>query len=165
MKKLFLLRHAEASNDLGADDHDRSLTPNGLNQASKVGGYLKNHNYMIDLVLCSSARRTKMTLKGLQDGGAVISKKEYSDTLYNAPASHLMNELFGSSGDNVLIIAHNPGIHQFSGLMVQKGDPEYIERLMFGYAPATLSIFECPFNEWADASENKSTLIDLFTPS
>lgn len=165
MKKLLLLRHAEAANDLGADDSERPLTSKGVKQATIVGQYLQNNGYAIDHVLCSSARRTKMTLKGIQDSGAMLDKKDYLDTLYNAPAERLMNELFAATGKNVMMIAHNPGIHQLAGMLTQTGSPQHIERLMFCYTPATLSIFECPFDEWTDTAENQSALIDLFVPS
>lgn len=139
MRKIYLLRHAEATSEFSAPDKDRRLTNFGKSQATEMGIILSQHQ--INHVLCSSAARTQETLKELQNAGAVFGEVKIIDELYNAPADILSIHIENTKG-NVLLIAHNPGIHQLAFQMAQDGDDALINQLAMGYAPATLSIFE-----------------------
>ena len=63
MKRLVLLRHAKAipaSPDL--DDRDRRLADRGRSDAIRIGQFLKEESCVPELVLCSTALRTRETL-------------------------------------------------------------------------------------------------------
>mgnify|MGYP003655208627 CR=1 FL=1 len=66
-KRLFLLRHAIAVNELSDGDANRPLAPKGAEDAVALGQHMLKNDYKPDFVLCSPARRTRETLKGLQD--------------------------------------------------------------------------------------------------
>lgn len=138
-RKIYLLRHAQAEGGFGTNDKERNLTDHGKQQAMQVGAILKSHD--IETVLCSSATRTQQTLEGVKNGGTVFKKIEILDQLYNAPPDTLMNEV-GKTQGTILVIAHNPGIHQLAFQLAESGDSALINQLTMGYAPATLSIFE-----------------------
>ena len=68
MKRLTVLRHAEASPALpGADDFDRPLSAKGWQQARRVGEEIKSRALTFDLVLASTARRVRETLDGVAE--------------------------------------------------------------------------------------------------
>lgn len=160
MPQLYLLRHAQAGSSLSTKDQDRSLTPHGIEQAKTVAPYLND----IDLALCSSAKRTRMTLQTVIDAGANIKKIDYLDTLYNAPAGEILKALQSCEAQNILIIAHNPGIHQLAGTFVGEGNKSQVGKLKLFYQPATLSIFDCPIESWGDIQPQSNTLLDLIIP-
>lgn len=147
MRKIYLLRHAQADANFSIGDKDRPLTPYGKEQALEAGIFLKNHE--IDHILCSSAKRTQETMVGLQEAGVQFGKVRILDQLYNAPADILHEEIETVNG-TILMIAHNPGIHQLAFQMASQssggGEDQLINQLInqlaMGYPPATLSIFE-----------------------
>ena len=51
----------------GQDDHDRALSARGRTEAVAAGVWLREHGYLPDRVLCSSARRARETLDLAQD--------------------------------------------------------------------------------------------------
>ncbi len=161
MKKLYLLRHAQADSHTGVDDKARALTAHGILQAGYVGDYLRDQNITIDSVLCSSARRTKMTFSEIKNSRVTIKKEQFLDKLYNAPAGDLLYALQQAQGDNVLMVAHNPGIHQLANMIVGDSNSQIEQQLMLGYHPATLSVFECDCDAWADIKLQGNSLVSL----
>ena len=158
MLKLFILRHAQAASDYNVDDYQRPLTLHGIEQAGLVASSLPN----IETAICSSALRTKMTLEAVKKAGTNIKKTLYSDAIYNAPAGELLTAIQGAgTAKTLLIIAHNPGIHQLANILSAEDSSTLREELRFSYAPATLSILECPIDNWADIKPQKNTLVDL----
>jgi phosphohistidine phosphatase len=66
MKQLFLLRHAKSSwDDSELVDHDRPLAPRGRRAVKLIAEHLRREGVTPDLVLCSSALRTRETLEGI----------------------------------------------------------------------------------------------------
>lgn len=161
-KTLYLLRHAQAESALNCDDKDRPLSAQGIQQAEKVGLYLKEK--AIDSVICSSAKRTRMTLKAVQENGEEFENIEYSDAAYNAPVGELLNIIQASSADNILLIAHNPGIHMLANIFINDDENANTEKLKIFYRPATLSIIECDIDHWKDIQPHENKLIDLVIP-
>ena len=60
-RRLVLIRHAKAARPSGVDDHDRPLDPRGRRDAPALGRWLAAEVGGIDLVLSSSAERTRET--------------------------------------------------------------------------------------------------------
>lgn len=112
MKKLYLLRHAEAERGAGKSDFERPLTPFGRSQAKLVGEYLKDNSIMPDLILCSDAVRTGQTLDLINEVYQLTSKIVLVHDLYNASTDvlekHVLmtNEATGS----LMLVGHNPAI-------------------------------------------------------
>jgi len=62
MNMLHLLRHAKSSAKEDVEDHERPLSRRGHDAARRVGKHLPAMTGTLDLVLCSSALRTRETL-------------------------------------------------------------------------------------------------------
>src|SRR6187200_3248617 len=81
--RLYLLRHAKSSwDDPGLPDHDRPLAPRGRKAAKRMGAHLRERGIEPQLVLCSSARRTRETVERLALPSG--SQVEVEDGLYAA---------------------------------------------------------------------------------
>ncbi len=61
MHRLHLLRHAKSDRDQPVEDKERRLSRRGRETARRVGESLPAAIGQIDLVLCSSALRTRET--------------------------------------------------------------------------------------------------------
>ena len=69
MKQVYILRHAKSSWDnKDLSDFDRPLSKRGEKDAKKMCSFIKNKNFFVDKVICSSAKRTKETFDLIADG-------------------------------------------------------------------------------------------------
>lgn len=160
MPKLYLLRHAQAASDFSTDDKERPLTPHGIAQAQSLAKHLSG----IQKTLCSSAKRTQMTAQSIKDVNGNLESIEYRDDLYNAPAGSILNAIQECNAENLLVIAHNPGIHLLARSLANKGDQAQMEQLNIFYNPATLSVFECDIESWSNIQPQSNTLLNLIIP-
>ncbi len=118
MKRLYLLRHAEA-HSTAQDDKSRTLNGNGQQQANALNSIMRERNYSPDHVACSDAVRTQETLALVwPDHGA-----DFPPDFYNASPGDLLSHIqnFDSQKREVLIVGHNPSIHQLAFLLAGKG--------------------------------------------
>lgn len=114
MKTLFLLRHAKSSwKDPALDDHDRPLAGRGRRAAKLMREYLRRDGVEPDLVLCSSARRTRETLDGVKATGEV----RIEEGLYAASSEAVLMRLrrIPEDVESAMVIGHNPGLEDLAG--------------------------------------------------
>jgi phosphohistidine phosphatase len=106
-KRLFVLRHAKSSwDDPGQDDHERPLAPRGRRAVEAIAAHLSAAGIEPDVVLCSSARRTRETLEGVAVGGEHVIEP----ALYSATTEEVMDRLRQLPDDvsSAMLIGHNP---------------------------------------------------------
>jgi phosphohistidine phosphatase len=116
MNRLLLLRHAKSSwDDPSLADHERPLARRGHRAAESMAEHLRSSVPHPDLVLCSSALRTRETLdrmsKAFGDAEVVVD-----DDLYGATEELLLERLRGVADrfETVAIIGHNPAVHDLA---------------------------------------------------
>ncbi|WP_270888542.1 SixA phosphatase family protein [Pedococcus sp. 5OH_020] len=109
-KVLILLRHAKAEQAPGKPDHERELTGRGRRDAEAAGSWLHEHGLGPELVLCSTAIRTRQTWAAAVDGGACGESVEYDDGLYSGGAERVLRTVRESAAQAqvVLVVGHNP---------------------------------------------------------
>ena len=126
--RLTLLRHGHAvPADAAQDDHARELTARGHREAGAMGERLLRAGLVPELILASSAVRTRTTarLAALALGLPAATIRE-QDSLYDAGEQTLWNVLLVNAGKSrhVLLCGHNPGISGLaSELMAGCGAP------------------------------------------
>lgn len=106
---LYLLRHAKSSwDDSSQPDHDRPLADRGRRAVKLISEYLARQQIQPELILCSSARRTRETLEGLGLRSATMIEHR----LYGASADDLLQRLQVVPAElgSVMIIGHNPAL-------------------------------------------------------
>lgn len=163
-RRLFLLRHAQASS-ISGDDKARSLTPKGRDDAQALGIAMRDKKLIPDYILCSSAMRTKQTLEGIQRTLG-IENVSFSDVLYNGSAGDYLHciQQADDTHQNILIVAHNPSIYDIVILLGGLGPDPVLQRLSEGYSPATLSVIECSCEKWTDIKPVENTLTHILNP-
>lgn len=149
-----------------AGDKGRKLTPHGLEDAAALGRMMARKGYKPDIVLCSPAVRTAQTWEqvALSLGGI---KTLNPPGLYNGTRRAFI-EALEELDDNIasaLIVAHNPGIHDFAARLASEESPSsFMARLTEGFRPGALAVLECPIESWLDLAEEQNRLIDLVDP-
>ena len=113
MARITLIRHGKTEISTPAKhDFDRSLILRGQQNSSAVGAFLREHKMLPQLVLVSSAARTRETYEFMKsewpDGIAV----KFIDELYEASADTLLSVILNNCGvqSNVAVIGHNPSL-------------------------------------------------------
>ena len=113
MARITLIRHGKTEiPSPDKHDFDRSLISRGQQNSSAVGAFLREHKMLPQLVLVSSAARTRETYEIMKcewpDGIAV----KFIDELYEASADTLLSVILNNCGvqSNVAVIGHNPSL-------------------------------------------------------
>ena len=112
MLTLHILRHANIhSSSVTGKDFDRELSSKGLKQSEVLASFLKMNNFQPEVIFCSSAKRTRQTLKEVQKKFNFDNKIEFKDELYLASMAEMFDFVSNLSSENdALIIGHNNGI-------------------------------------------------------
>ncbi|WP_371154607.1 histidine phosphatase family protein [Jannaschia sp. 2305UL9-9] len=139
--KLILLRHAKSDwEDPLQEDRDRPLNRRGRDVAPRVGGWLRANRHVPDLILCSSAVRTRQTRAAL---GFDDVPTDYQDALYLAgPDTILAAANRRADIPTVMVIAHNPGIAEAAA---QACAPRPVHPDFARYPTCACTIIEGPF--------------------
>ena len=115
-KTLLLMRHAKSSwQDSSLADHDRPLNGRGRDAAKRIGIQLIESKTAIDLILCSTAVRTRETAALVFADPATSPPITYQDDLYHASPAQMIQQLhrLPESIHTVMVITHNPGLEEF----------------------------------------------------
>ncbi|MFR9781022.1 SixA phosphatase family protein [Micromonospora sp. MS34] len=136
-RTLVLLRHAKAEQSREAPDAERPLTRRGHADAAAAGAWLARHTLLPDVVLCSTALRTRQTWHGVAlgmtgsppEGGPTGPSPvvRYEQGAYEARPEELLElvRAVAPEAGTVLLVAHNPGISLLSALLdPQRADPD-----------------------------------------
>ena len=166
MKQLLLLRHAQAFPAEGGSDIDRSLSPKGLSDALALGQTLKKQNICPDQILCSSAKRTRMTCEKVLEGLEANIHTVFTKDIYGAAVGGLFQMIQDADDGNntLMLIGHNPTIYELAVRLSSKGNDSAINNLVQGYPPASLSIIETDIENWASIDPNACNLKALLDP-
>lgn len=139
MAHLYLLRHAKSDWGSDLEDHDRPLNGRGRAAAALMGQYLASTKTVPDLVLCSTAVRTKQTLALVLEAAGINPEVRFIPALYGADVETILavvrQEASGHS--NVLMVGHNPGFHEAALALGGAGDAEALREIQWKYPTCT----------------------------
>ena len=159
MKRLILMRHAKSDwfTD-AAEDYDRPLNDRGRRDAPRIGKWLRDNDYLPDMVLCSSAARTRETLALT----GIEAETEFMPSLYHAPANRMLDILrYDAKDDTVMLIGHNPGISGFAQNILASPPAD---RKFYQYPTAATLIADFDLNDWSDVNWGTAQLVDFVYP-
>jgi phosphohistidine phosphatase len=167
MRRLLLLRHAKAERSLpGTPDRDRALMERGRQEAAKIGAYIIGHGLVPDRMLVSPAARAQQTWRA---AAAAFKPPPTADTverLYDASAQAIL-ALIQDSGETartLLVIGHNPGLHELAMTLIASGDIEAREQLREKLATTGLVIIDFAIDDWSRLHPQSGRLERFVTP-
>lgn len=159
MKKLLLMRHAKSSWKSGAlNDHQRPLNKRGKRDAPRMGDFLRDQSIILDVILCSTAKRARETAKRFLREYAFEGEVFYVDDLYHADYVTyiaLLSQL-PDTVETAMIVAHNPGMDYFLEMVCDE----------YEHMPtAAVAYIKLPVEIWAELSEvTPGELLNLWKP-
>jgi phosphohistidine phosphatase len=151
MRRLMLLRHAKTERaEPGERDRDRKLTKRGRNDAPLIGAYMARHDLVPDLALVSPATRAQETWALLADCFAKAPKAVSEERIYNADPQRLMDVMAETEkAKSLVLVGHNPGLHDLAVQLIASGDVEARERIAEGLPTSGLVVIDLAFDEWS----------------
>jgi phosphohistidine phosphatase len=178
-----LLRHAKAEKSSPSGrDRDRPLNARGQDDALLIGAYMARHGLLPDRALISSAARTSETWTLLSKALAlsatlvppdapaaaatVTAATSHVDRLYNAGGETIVDVIRtdGDRAGTLLVIGHNPGLHETAQALIAAGPVEARERLNEGLPTTGLAVIDVPGDDWGALHPQGGRLERFITP-
>ena len=157
MKRLILMRHAEAGWHINMDDHERPLSASGIRDAKKIGSWLKEKEYLPDEVISSTSVRTRETLSYL----FLECPQIFEKSLYLADAEQMKSTLKTLSSETVILLAHNPGITELAHDLMNHEEKH--ENFMDFPAASTL-VIDFKADRWSEVKSDSGIFVDFVMP-
>ena len=165
MHRLHLLRHAKSSRDEDVADKERPLSRRGRDASRRIGETLQAGIGPIDLVLCSSALRTRETAELALVGFRPKPRILFEDGLYLAGVKALLRRIcqLEESQSSVLVIGHNPGLHELAIVLAAPDSPGHAALAGGKFPTGARASFEIE-TTWAALDRSRHQLVDYVTP-
>ena len=160
--RLILTRHAKSDwSEPGQDDYDRPLNHRGRRDAPRLGAWLTSRGDVPDLILCSSAERTRETCDLVVAALPGPPQVRHIVALYHAGPEIILSEIMKAEGRVVMVIGHNPGIGLLAlGLL---HEPPANPRLR-DFPTAATAVVDFGVDQWALVAPGGGALRDFITP-
>jgi phosphohistidine phosphatase len=165
--RLLIFRHAKAEKSSpGMRDRDRPLAARGLKDAARMGAYMAHHALAPRHALVSPARRTRETWDGLASALPAGIPVFYEDRLYSAGPAEILAVIQESRPAirTLIVVGHNPGLHEMARLLIAAGDVEARERLNEGLPTSGLAVIDFAGNDWTKLHPRGGRLERFVTP-
>lgn len=158
MLTLYLLRHAKSSWDGDSKlDFERPLANRGREAAALIGQFIQEKGIDFDLVLVSTAVRTRETIELIKERAKFRGEVRYDERIYEATVSQLLEIISQIENDreNVLLVGHNPGIEELLALLT--GEQQHV-------TTANFAKIKIKATKWSASLANKGTLEWIIRP-
>jgi phosphohistidine phosphatase len=155
VKRITLLRHAEAMPAGERPDRERPLSERGIHEATTMGWRFRERGARPSLILSSPAARAWQTARLLASAiGYPLEFLQREPELYLAPADAVLKVLSrqeNTFGD-ILLCGHNPGLTELAARMT--GEP--IEAI----STCGLAVVEADTAGWSALMTGRLVLVD-----
>jgi phosphohistidine phosphatase len=159
-RRLTLLRHAK-SDWPDVPDHDRPLAKRGRKDAPRIGRWLRTHGYVPDIVICSTALRTRQTWDLVAPELNGSARVQFEPRAYAASALtllYLCQEL-PAPCQAALLIGHNPGIEELAASLGGAPEPAGLR-----FPTAAVAVFGFT-GAWSTLEPGRANLLDYTIPA
>lgn len=168
-KTLLIMRHSEAHETAqSGNDYERTLTPKGEEMARALATTMMEKNLWPDMVICSSAVRTRQTSDILRASweGEMEPYFDYRTDLYRAMPGDVIKMLRAQDPghSSIMIMGHNPTAHQLAVLLCMPDELKKKPQITGIFPPGSCAVLEFAMRSWAEVAEHKGILADFFYP-
>ena len=169
VKMILLLRHAKSDwGHPGLDDLDRPLSRRGERAAEAMADYIVRNAPRPDLILCSTAVRTRQTLAPLVHRLDRPPRRpsRLERGLYLASEEALLQRLRALPDEvrTVLLIGHNEGIGQLAQTLAGSGPLADLTALHEKFPTGALAGVRIPGDRWRDLASGTGELVSFVRP-
>lgn len=166
-RTLVLIRHAKTKKTHPDGDHPRELAKRGIVDGQELGRWLKQEGLLADLILVSTATRTRQTTEQLLAGaGSADIEIRLDDALYDGGSAGVLEAVRKAPQDaqTVWVVGHEPTLSTVALALAdeEQSSPEALESIREHFATAAAAVFlvEVP---WADLDQGMARLEKVHT--
>ena len=173
MRTLTFMRHAKSDwpSPEPAEgplmDKDRPLAPRGLRDAPRMAAWMASVGLQPDLILASSAVRTRQTLSIVASTlNCSTVRTEFRDDFYLAEAEDMIEVVRACPGAarHILIIGHDPGLHDAAFILIGAGPPRARRNLAMKFPTAAVVVIDFEIDQWTGLVPGSGTLRHFMAP-
>lgn len=167
MRRLIILRHAKSDRaGQSTPDLARPLNARGQEAAARIGAYMAKHDLVPNLVLCSSAERTKETWNIVATSFPAVAPATFDKRLYDATADKAMELVRETKPDahTLMVVGHNPTMHELATLLIAAGDIDQRVNLHQKLPTGGLVVIDFPVDSWNDIQIHSGRLDRFISP-
>ena len=164
-RTLLAVRHAKSSWDHDVEDHDRPLSGRGRRDADALGRLLVQRGLAPDLVLCSTATRTRETWERAHAVGATAGEVRLVRGIYHAWVPELVRLVRQTPDElgTVLLLGHSPGIPDLVEHICIRTDSADWAQLDQKYPTSGLAVVNVPC-PWRELGTSTADLVTFAIP-
>jgi phosphohistidine phosphatase len=167
MRRLLLFRHSTAVRaEPGQSDQGRALSAEGRGDAAAMGAYLTTHSFGFDRALVSPATRTRETWRHIAAALRAAAEPVFDERIYNAASQTLLTVLLQQpeNARSILLIGHNPGLHELATMLVATGDIDVREQMREAFPTSGLAILDFALENWGKLHPRSGRLERFVSP-
>lgn len=166
MRRLMLLRHGKSAWPDGVDDHERPLAKRGRTTCSLMGRYMVDEALLPDLAMVSTARRARESWKLVRPAFTQDIVQHDEPRIYEASADAILDVVRKTRPGvrTLLLVGHNPGLHELALKLIGEGSPSDLSRLQRKYPTAGLVVIDFKITHWSKVSATLGRLERFETP-
>ncbi len=166
-RNLVLYRHAKAAiGKAGVSDHDRPLTGRGRRAAVAIAAAIAARGAPPDLILCSTALRTRETLEPLLARLKPAPTVSIEPGLYLASAHTLLMRLreLAPNVERVVLIGHNDGMAELARELATDGDPASLVAMINKFPTGAAACLRTRLDDWSELGRTGAYLEAFLRP-
>jgi phosphohistidine phosphatase len=165
MRRLMLLRHAKAVPQGGLADENRPLAERGRTDMPAVAAFVGAQGLVPDLVLVSSALRTRETWELLLPAFSTAPVHRIEARLYAAPSEQIFYVVRETAPEiqSLMLIGHNPGLEDIARILTGSGETDALIRFGGAMPTSSLAVIDVA-GGWSDLQERTGRLEFFVTP-
>ena len=167
MRQLILFRHAKSDwSVLGQGDHNRRLAARGVNAAGLMGRWLHQVGLVPDLILCSTAQRTRETLALAWTQWPERPEVRYDEQLYLGSVGTMLRVIHreADTQSKLMVIGHNPGMWELAVSLVRDGAQPQTKGLIGKFPTASVAVVQFEIPSWGDLALGTGELVTFQRP-
>jgi phosphohistidine phosphatase len=167
MRRLLLFRHAKAErSEPGMEDQARVLIERGRKDAARIGAYMAGHALVPDRVVMSPSARTQETWKFAATALRPTPAAQSVERLYDASPHAILAVIKDApaAAHTLMVIGHNPGLHEIALMLIASGDIEARARLREKLPTAGLVIIDFACDDWSKLHPQSGRLERFVSP-
>jgi phosphohistidine phosphatase len=165
MRRLMLLRHAKAVPQGSLADENRPLAERGRSDMAVIAEFAVGKGLVPDLVLVSSAIRTRETWELLVPAFAAPPAHRIDPRLYSAPAEQIFYVIRETAPEiqSLMLIGHNPGLEDAARILTGSGETDALIRFGSSMPTSALAVIDLA-GGWNDLQERTGRMEFFVTP-
>lgn len=145
-------------------DVERPLDAGGRADAIETGRQMRDAGHSAAATLCSTAVRTRETLLGIKTGGAEVGRELFLEALYSGGVDDYLSAIHEHGTDaRLLLVGHNPVMHDLAHLVCGAGEPGALDALNSGFPTSGLAVIRIS-GSLANLSSGSGFLEAFLTP-